>query len=193
MKVKSFNTYLEKRLDKKEIKEIKDAAKVEFEIFTALQEEVAKTLVDFTAAVVQRLMVASVSNAHASDVTYTSPDSDSGSRHALATVGSAANESATTAAPMATVPSLVRSHAAVPPSDSAPHTQSAWVVLQLPWLLRSEALKTRSGTKPAMKVIRATRPMPASSSAAKASNGARAHRSQVTRCGWVRPVSVSRR
>ncbi len=47
MKVKSFNTYLEKRLDKKEIKEIKDAAKVEFEIFTALQEEVAKTLVDF--------------------------------------------------------------------------------------------------------------------------------------------------
>lgn len=47
MKVKSFNTYLEKRLDKKEIKEIKDAAKIEFEIFTALQAEVAEALRNF--------------------------------------------------------------------------------------------------------------------------------------------------
>lgn len=49
MKVKSFKAYLEKRLDKKEIKEIKDAAKIEFEIFTALQSEVAEALLNFMA------------------------------------------------------------------------------------------------------------------------------------------------
>ena len=49
MKVKSFKAYLEKRLDKREIKEIKDAAKIEFEILTALQAEVAETLLNFMA------------------------------------------------------------------------------------------------------------------------------------------------
>ena len=47
MKVKSFKTYLEKRLDKKDIQEIKDAAKIEFEILTELQAEVAETLINY--------------------------------------------------------------------------------------------------------------------------------------------------
>ncbi|MDF1760179.1 MAG: hypothetical protein P1U40_06550 [Coxiellaceae bacterium] len=47
MKVKSFEKYLEKRLDKKEIADIERAAKVEFEILSALQNDVAQDLVKF--------------------------------------------------------------------------------------------------------------------------------------------------
>ena len=47
MKVKSFKKYLEKRLDKQEIAEIEKAARVEFEILSMLQNDVAKDVNKF--------------------------------------------------------------------------------------------------------------------------------------------------
>jgi antitoxin component HigA of HigAB toxin-antitoxin module len=47
MKVKSFQQYLEKRLDKKDIADIEKAAKVEFEILSELQNEVAQDVINF--------------------------------------------------------------------------------------------------------------------------------------------------
>ena len=47
MKVKSFKKYLEKRLDKQEIAEIEKAARVEFEILSMLQSDVAKDVNKF--------------------------------------------------------------------------------------------------------------------------------------------------
>lgn len=47
MKVKSFKQYLEKRLDKSEIKEIEQAAKTEFEIFSMIQADVANDVVSY--------------------------------------------------------------------------------------------------------------------------------------------------
>ncbi|EKD73670.1 MAG: hypothetical protein ACD_45C00227G0001 [uncultured bacterium] len=47
MKVKSFKSYLEKRLDKSEIAEIEQVAKVEYDILLALQQDVAGDVVNF--------------------------------------------------------------------------------------------------------------------------------------------------
>ena len=45
MKVKSFKQYLAKRLNKTEIKEIEKAARIEFEILSIIQHDVANDLV----------------------------------------------------------------------------------------------------------------------------------------------------
>jgi antitoxin component HigA of HigAB toxin-antitoxin module len=47
MKTKSFKQYLEKRLNKSEINEIEKAAKVEFEILSTLQQEVANDVIRY--------------------------------------------------------------------------------------------------------------------------------------------------
>ncbi|OGT34109.1 MAG: hypothetical protein A3C44_04725 [Gammaproteobacteria bacterium RIFCSPHIGHO2_02_FULL_39_13] len=47
MKVKSFKQYLEKRLNKSEIKEIEKAACIEFEILSIIQHDVANDVVKY--------------------------------------------------------------------------------------------------------------------------------------------------
>lgn len=47
MKVKSFDKYLESRLNKKEIEEIKHQAKIEFEALKNLQTDVARTVAEY--------------------------------------------------------------------------------------------------------------------------------------------------
>ncbi|MCH9770626.1 MAG: hypothetical protein K0U12_07080 [Gammaproteobacteria bacterium] len=47
MKAKSFKKYLEKRLDQAEIKQIERAARIEFEIFSMLQNDIAKDVARF--------------------------------------------------------------------------------------------------------------------------------------------------
>jgi len=47
MKVKSFKQYLEKRLDKSEIKEIEAAARNEFEILSMIQADVANDVIHY--------------------------------------------------------------------------------------------------------------------------------------------------
>lgn len=44
MKVKSFQKYLEKRLDKKEISEIEQQAKLEMEFLKSMQEDISKAV-----------------------------------------------------------------------------------------------------------------------------------------------------
>lgn len=47
MKKKSFERYLEKRLDKKEIAAIEEAAKIEYDSIIMLQQDVAKAVKDY--------------------------------------------------------------------------------------------------------------------------------------------------
>ncbi|GGG07582.1 MULTISPECIES: helix-turn-helix domain-containing protein [Cysteiniphilum] len=47
MKIKSFSEHLEKRLDKEEIKEIEQAAKIEFDALQALQNEVSQAVIHY--------------------------------------------------------------------------------------------------------------------------------------------------
>lgn len=47
MKTKSFKDYLEKRLDKKEIKEIEEQARMEYQTLRALQNDVSKAVAEY--------------------------------------------------------------------------------------------------------------------------------------------------
>lgn len=47
MKIESFSDHLEKRLDKKEIREIEKAAKIEFDALHALQSEVSQAVINY--------------------------------------------------------------------------------------------------------------------------------------------------
>lgn len=49
MKTKSFQRYLEKRLDKSEIAEIEKVAKLEMEFLKSLQEDVSKAVANYMA------------------------------------------------------------------------------------------------------------------------------------------------
>lgn len=49
MKAKSFQQYLDKRLDKAEIAEIEKLAKLEFEIMKSFQEDIAKAVTHYMA------------------------------------------------------------------------------------------------------------------------------------------------
>lgn len=47
MKTKSFKEYLDTRLSKAEIKQIEQAAKIEFEVFSMLQSDISKALAHY--------------------------------------------------------------------------------------------------------------------------------------------------
>lgn len=49
MKVKSFDQYLKKRLDKKEIQALEKAAKLEYEALKMLQRDVSKAITQYMA------------------------------------------------------------------------------------------------------------------------------------------------
>lgn len=50
MKAKSFQKYLEKRLDKKEISEIEQQAKLEMEFLKSMQEDISKAVARYMTA-----------------------------------------------------------------------------------------------------------------------------------------------
>jgi hypothetical protein len=118
--------------------------------------------------------------------------SESGCVYDLTIVGTAAKPSARMLNVIATFPSLVTAHSNSPRKDRTPQVTSKLVSFQTDFLFTKEAARTRSGLKPAAKVIRDCRPTPLDSSAAKATSGAKVHISQLTLLGRVFPISVSR-